>query len=67
MTKLTLAYLRRLADFKRWFSKLGSETVEFLEHAGAISILFWRLLAAVFSTRLRWGATIEQAYKIGVA
>ncbi|MBI4357692.1 MAG: ABC transporter permease [Candidatus Omnitrophica bacterium] len=52
---------------QKWLAKLGEQTVEFLESAGGISLLFWRSVMTATSTPLRWGATVEQAYKIGVA
>lgn len=67
MSKVPLSQLRKVADVQKWLGELGKQTIEFLEHTGAISILFWRSLVTATSTPLRWRATVEQAYKIGVA
>ena len=67
MDRVPLARLKRIADVQRWLSNLGKQTVGFFESAGEISILFWASVVVATSTRLRWKATIEQAYKIGVA
>ncbi|MBI1977265.1 MAG: ABC transporter permease [Candidatus Omnitrophica bacterium] len=65
--KTPFSRLKRITDIQRWLEKLGRETILFLESAGEISILFWDTTVASFTTRLRWKATVEQAYKIGVA
>lgn len=67
MPKPSLTQLRRITDVQKWFGKLGSHTLNFFDHAGGISLLFWRTLKVSVSTRLRWRATLDQAYKIGVA
>jgi phospholipid/cholesterol/gamma-HCH transport system permease protein len=67
MPKPSLTQLRRITDIQRWLAKLGSHMISFFEHAGGISLLFWRTLKVSVSTPPRWGATLEQAYKIGVA
>ena len=67
MPKIPFVHLRRLADIEKWLGKFGKQTLEFLESAGAISVLFWQSLTTATSTPLRWQATLEQAYKIGVA
>ena len=67
MSKMPLSYLKRFADIQKWLGKLGSQMVEFLESSGEISILFWRSTVTACTTPLRWKATVEQAYKIGVA
>ena len=65
--KYPLAQLRNVANVQRWLGKLGGHTIGFLGSAGEISLLFWRTLAVSCSTPPRWRATLEQAYKIGVA
>ena len=67
MPKIPLMQLRRIADVQRWLGNFGRQTLDFLENAGGISIFFWRSVIAATSTQLRWKATLEQAYKIGVA
>ncbi|MBI4372955.1 MAG: ABC transporter permease [Candidatus Omnitrophica bacterium] len=67
MAKIASIYLRRVIEIKRWLGELGLRMIAFLEGAGEISILFWRSTVAVLTTPLRWKATVEQAYKIGVA
>lgn len=67
MSKMPSSYLKRFADIQKWLGKLGSQMVEFLESSGEISILFWRSTVTALTTPLRWKATVEQAYKIGVA
>ena len=58
--------LRKLADIQRWLRKIGENFIEFLENAGAISILCWETLTTTFTTPLRWKAFLEQCHKIGV-
>ncbi len=67
MPRIPLINLRRLADIQHWLGNFGRHMLEFLESAGGISIFLWRSLVAATSTPLRWKATLEQAYKIGVA
>lgn len=66
MTKIPLAQLRKLADIQRWLKKIGENFIEFLENAGAISVLLWETLTTTFTTPLRWKACLEQSHKIGV-
>lgn len=66
-TRISLSRLRKITDVQKWFGNLGKHTIGFLESAGEISILFWESIVVATSTRLRWKATVEQAYKIGVA
>ena len=65
--KLPLAYLRRITNIQKWFGKLGTHSIELLEDSGGISVLFWKTLVQATSKRPRWRATLEQAYKVGVA
>ena len=67
MSKIPLIHLRKIADVQQWLGHFGKHMIAFLEDAGGISIFFWRSLTTATSTPLRWRATLEQAYKIGVA
>jgi len=67
MFRVPFIYLRRVADVQKWLGKFGSQMINFLGSSGEISILFWRSLVVSISTPLRWRATLDQAYKIGVA
>ena len=67
MAQFPLSRLRKLANVQQWLENLGKHTIGFLEHAGEISILFLESVVVATSTKLRWKATIEQGYKIGVA
>ncbi len=67
MPKIPLTQLKKLADIQRWLGKIGENFVEFLENAGAISILLWETLKTAFTTPLRWKAFLEQSHKVGVS
>jgi len=58
--------LRRLVSLRGWLEKLGKNSVDFSYHAGGIALLFKDTLGTLFSTRLRWDATLEQLSRIGV-
>jgi phospholipid/cholesterol/gamma-HCH transport system permease protein len=67
MVKLTLNQLKKITNVQRGLGHLGSQMINFFDHAGGISLLFWNTLKVSLSTPPRWRATFEQAYKIGVA
>ncbi len=67
MPKISFGSLRKVADVQNWLSQLGRAWLSFLANSGEISILFWQTFSVMCSTKLRWKATVEQAYKIGVA
>lgn len=67
MFKIPSIHLRKIADIQKWLGELGLQMIEFLESTGEISILFWDSTVTALTTPLRWKATVEQAYKIGVA
>src|SRR3989338_8614475 len=67
MARFSFSSLRKMVGIQRSLEQLGELFLQFLEHSGAISILFWRTFTISISMRLRWKATLEQAYKIGVA
>src|SRR3990167_3081672 len=67
MARFSFSSLRKMVGIQRSLEQLGELFLQFLEHSGAISILFWRTFTISISMRLRWKATLEQSYKIGVA
>jgi phospholipid/cholesterol/gamma-HCH transport system permease protein len=67
MSSKPFSWLRRVADVQKGLTNLGRTSILVLMSAGQISILFWETLSLAFSSRPRWRATLDQAYKIGVA
>jgi phospholipid/cholesterol/gamma-HCH transport system permease protein len=45
---------------------LGARSIRFFETSGEISILFWETVTGALTHPLRWRATVQQAYQIGV-
>jgi phospholipid/cholesterol/gamma-HCH transport system permease protein len=67
MSRIPFSYLRKIADLQHWLGHFGRGSINFLTSSGEISILFWQTLTLSVTTRLRWRATVDQAYKVGVA
>lgn len=58
--------LRQLISLRRWLRQVGGGVVASLCQAGGIIFLLGDTLRSLVSSRLRWQATLEQMYKIGV-
>lgn len=67
MARIPFAQLRKIADVQKWIGNLGRGSLDFLLNSGDISILFWQTVTASIAVKIRWRATLEQAYKVGVA
>ncbi len=57
--------LRKLVSVRGWLRMIGHHSLCLFEDAGGISILFIDTVQALFQTRLRWDATLDQMKKIG--
>ncbi len=51
---------------RNWFALIGRIFISFSEQVGGISYLFVDTIHSCLKTKIRWGATIEQLWKIGV-
>jgi phospholipid/cholesterol/gamma-HCH transport system permease protein len=58
--------LRRLVSLRGWLRTVGAKSMSLSLHAGGISFLFYDCMHAIFHTKLRWKATLDQMNKIGV-
>ena len=58
--------LRRFVSLRSWVERLGRHSLVLAFHAGGIALLFKDTLRALFKTRLRWEAALDQMNKIGV-
>lgn len=58
--------LRQFVSLRRWLSEVGRLSIETAFHAGGLALLLKDTLVVLFKTKLRWHATVEQMYKIGV-
>jgi len=58
--------IKRLVSIRIWLTKIGKLSVDLAYHAGGLSFLLKDTCQILFSTRLRWNATLEQMNKIGV-
>ncbi len=61
-----LDYLRKFVSVRGWLRRIGQQSIEFSFNAGGITLLFQDTLRVLFSTPLRWQATLDQMNKIGV-
>jgi len=52
---------------RRWLSGIGRVALSVSRDAGGLTLLFFDTMRAMFTTRLRWQATFQQMYRIGVA
>ncbi len=66
ITRSKNSYLNVVSMFHKQFKMLGRNFLEFAGNAGGIFYLFVDTIHALFTTKLRWQATLEQLYKIGV-
>ncbi len=60
------ARVRRIMSLRGFFRKAGSLSISFAHHAGGIALLMWDASKAMFGTKLRWQATLDQMNKMGV-
>ncbi len=58
--------LRRWVSLRGWLHKLGEGSIALAYNAGGITFLFLDTLHILFTTKLRWNATLDQMHKIGV-
>lgn len=58
--------VRRVLSVRGALRTVGVHSIDFFNHAGAITYLFLDTMAVLFTTRIRWKATLDQMNKIGV-
>ena len=58
--------LRRIVSLRVWLDKIGDKAIDLSYDAGGISLLLKDTLQTLFTTKLRWNATLDQMNKIGV-
>lgn len=58
--------LRKIVSVRGWLKGIGHQYLILAEHAGGISYLFRETVQTLFSSRMRWKATVDQMNKIGV-
>ena len=58
--------LRKLVSLRGSLQGIGQASMELAQDAGGITYLFVDSLRALFSTKLRWNAVVDQMNKIGV-
>ncbi len=61
-----LKELRRSVSLRLWLGRFGSNSISFARHAGGITLLLRDAVTTLFTTPLRWQATIDQMNLIGV-
>lgn len=66
MSSSQIESLRRIVSVRDWLANMGTQFTRLAYHAGGIAYLFKDTLQTLFSTRLRWNATLDQMQKIGV-
>ena len=58
--------LKRAVSVRAWLRELGRQSMVLASNAGGIAFLLGDTFHAIFKTKIRWNATIDQMYKIGV-
>lgn len=58
--------LRGVLSVRGNLQNVGKLSMSLMENAGGIAFLFWDAVIALFTTRIRWRATLDQMNKIGV-
>jgi phospholipid/cholesterol/gamma-HCH transport system permease protein len=58
--------IRRWVSVRTWLTKIGDKSIGLAYHAGGLSFLLRDTWQILFSTKLRWHATVDQMNKIGV-
>ncbi len=53
-------------SLRSWLRGVCSQSLNLAEHAGGITYLLGDTLQAIFKSKVRWNATLDQMYKIGV-
>ena len=57
--------LRRIVSLRGWLSQIGFLSISLARDAGVIALLFKDAVQVLFSSRLRWRATLDQMEKVG--
>ncbi len=57
---------RRLVSIRGWLRNFGTQFMDLSQDAGGLSFLLKDTIQALFSTKLRWNATLDQMNRIGV-
>ena len=58
--------LKKVVSAKVWLKNIGAESIGLAAHAGGIAYLLRDTVTAIFKSKIRWNATLDQMYKIGV-
>ena len=58
--------LKRIVSIRAWLRGIGRQSIVLSFHAGGIAFLLRDTCQAIFKARIRWNATVDQMYKIGV-
>ncbi|HXV27644.1 MAG TPA: ABC transporter permease, partial [bacterium] len=58
--------IKQLVSVRTWLEKIGDQSIQFAFVAGGLSYLFKDTWQVLTTTKLRWRATVDQMYKIGV-
>lgn len=58
--------IRRFLSVRGNLRNIGTMSMSLMNHAGGIWLLFTDTLAVLFTTKLRWKATVDQMNKLGV-
>lgn len=58
--------IKRWISLREWLRRFGNGSMSLSYHAGGISILLKQTFVFLFTTKLRWKATLDQMNKIGV-
>ncbi len=62
----SLKGLKQYLSVRRSLAQIGIYWIRLSEQIGGITLLLLDTLRALFTTRLRWAATLDQMFKIGV-
>lgn len=65
--KVLVDSIKKIAEVQKGLELIGKRALCFFYDAGGISLLYWQTVTAIFTRKLRWANTIDQAYRIGVA
>ena len=58
--------IRRVVSVRRWLTDVGFQFLVLSYHAGGIALVTVDAFRSIFKTKIRWQATLDQMFKIGV-
>lgn len=58
--------LKKVVSARAWLKNIGAQSIALASHAGGIAYLLRDTVVAIFRSKIRWKATLDQMNKIGV-